>query len=495
MLARGGVRSAQSATGAPAERGDPATRPSASGSSARPVGSAYWVSGWPELVAEWHPHRNGGLDPRQVSHGSGRKIWWRCPKGPDHEWRATVNNRVAGKTGCPFCAGRLPSVTNSLATQRPDLARQWHPTKNHPLTPNRVVAGSERRVWWKCPVARDHEWLVSPHARLRVEGGCPFCIGHRVSKTNSLASTERRIAREWHPTKNGALTTRNVVAGSARVVWWRCRKASDHEWQASIANRCLRGSGCPFCVGRRASLGHCLATTYPAIAREWHPTRNGDLTPAAVTPHAALVVWWVCAAGHEWRSRVAQRTRRGNRCAVCAASPRVRMPVAMDAGSRAGHGGLHLRREHRRLEQTLVLLAGDPEVDRPILARIMADVAANLATKEALVYPVVEGAEQRPLLRQREMHQRIRILLSKALRCRAGLRWPCLHNLSFTFREHTRVVEQEILPVLECALAAPALSALEGRMREFRARSLEVGFGLVGPSGSRSAPRDRRSRA
>jgi uncharacterized protein YchJ len=281
-------------------------------------GSAYWVSGWPELVAEWHPTRNAGLEPHELSHGSGRKVWWRCLRGPDHEWRASANNRTAGRTGCPFCAGRKVSVTNSLASIRPDLARQWHPSRNGELTPERTVVGSTRPAWWKCPVGRDHEWCASPHDRSRIEGACPFCLGQRACSTNSLAAAAPRIAAEWHPTKNDGLTPDDLVAGSARSVWWRCTRHAHHEWRASPSNRWLRGSGCPFCAGRKASAEHCLEAVYPAIALEWHPTRNGALTPAAVTPHARREAWWLCECGHEWRARVNARTRKRSSCPVCA---------------------------------------------------------------------------------------------------------------------------------------------------------------------------------
>jgi hypothetical protein len=288
---------------------------------ARSHGSTYWVSGWPGLVAEWHPTRNAGLEPHQVSHGSGRKVWWKCPRGPDHEWRASPNNRTAGRTGCPFCAGRRASVTNDLARCRPDLARQWHPTRNGALTPARVVAGSTQPVWWRCPEGDDHEWCVSPHDR-SLEGRCPFCVGLRASSTNSLAATQPFVAEEWHPTRNGELAPRDVVAGSARVVWWRCRRHPEHEWRASPSNRCSRRSRCPFCSGKRASPSYCLATVHPEVARDWHPTLNGALTPAAVTPRARREVWWQCARGHAWRTRVCARTSRGVGCPTCRAEQR-----------------------------------------------------------------------------------------------------------------------------------------------------------------------------
>jgi hypothetical protein len=59
------------------------------------------------------------------------------------------------------------------------------------------------------------------------------------------------LAAEWHPTRNGALSPAEVSAGSGRKVWWRCQ--AGHEWAATVANRTGRGSGCPFCSGRRPS--------------------------------------------------------------------------------------------------------------------------------------------------------------------------------------------------------------------------------------------------
>ena len=48
--------------------------------------------------------------------------------------------------------------------------------------------------------------------------------------------------------------------------------------------------------------------TEPAIAGQWHPTRNGRLIPQQLTRSSHWRVWWVCARGHEWQARVATRT-------------------------------------------------------------------------------------------------------------------------------------------------------------------------------------------
>jgi hypothetical protein len=434
-------------------------------------GSTQWVSGWPRLVAEWHPTRNAGLDPSEVTHGSGRKVWWKCPRGPDHEWSASPNNRTAGGTGCPFCAGRKVSVTNSLATMRPDLVRQWHPTHNGDLRPEHLVAGSTRRVWWTCPEALDHAWRSSPHARWSPEGGCPFCSGLRVCKTNSLAAMRPRLAAEWHPTKNKALTPRDVVPGSARRVWWRCARHEDHEWRASLSNRTLRRSGCPFCAGKRASARHCLAAAHPAIAREWHPTRNGALTPATVTPRTPRRVWWLCARGHEWRTSVITRTRRGSSCPTCSGKRVARAggsPVAADARDASRTSTTReLHEEHRRIEQTLALLAGEPALDDATVLRLATDLTAHSEAEVSVLYPAAERALSRPLTPQRALQSRLLRLMSQVSGERA-LRGERLRELRVLFQEHARFEEGVALPALETVMSPRSLDALWRKVKAAR---------------------------
>jgi hypothetical protein len=180
-----------------------------------------------------------------VPQGTHQKVWWKCPKGPDHEWEAQVKTRVKGN-GCGYCAGQKASVTNSLASLYPEIAAQWHLTKNDTLTPEQVPAGSAKKVWWKCPQGSDHEWLTQ--VRYRVIGdGCPCCSGVKVSVTNSLASRYPEIAREWHLEKNFPLTPHDVTAGSNEGVYWCCSLDPSHEWRAIISNRTNLGNGCPAC--------------------------------------------------------------------------------------------------------------------------------------------------------------------------------------------------------------------------------------------------------
>ena len=86
------------------------------------------------------------------------------------------------------------------------------------------------------------------------------------------------------PGQNGSLAPHDVMAGTRRKVWWRCDRG--HEWQAAVSSRAV-GTGCPVCAGKTAIPGeNDLASLFPAIAAQWHPTRNGGLAPEKLAPYS-----------------------------------------------------------------------------------------------------------------------------------------------------------------------------------------------------------------
>lgn len=264
----------------------------------------------PEIAKEWHPTRNGKVTPADVSPGSGKKAWWMCEHG--HEWETEICHRR--RFGCPVCAveksRKMKRGTERMIDVRPDLADEWHPTRNRELNPEDVSRGTKLKVWWKC--GEGHAWKAE--VKKRVKGtGCPYCTGRNVSKENNLEAVNPELAAQWHPVKNEKLTPRKVTPGSKKSVWWQCKKG--HEWEAAILNR-ARGNGCPFCSGKRASGEHNLKVANPELAAQWHPTRNGSLIPEKVTPHSSFKVWWQCSEGHEWRTTVAHRSK-GRGCPTC----------------------------------------------------------------------------------------------------------------------------------------------------------------------------------
>ena len=136
-----------------------------------------------------------------------------------------------------------------MAEQYPDIAKEWHPTKNGLLKPTDVTAGSALRVWWRCLKDSTFEWQSTVTNRTHNKGKklCPHCAGHAVTEYSNLAVNHPEIAKEWHPTKNLGLTPSQVTRASAKKVWWLCTLNPGHEWLAQIKNRTIRRTGCPAC--------------------------------------------------------------------------------------------------------------------------------------------------------------------------------------------------------------------------------------------------------
>ncbi|OSY11558.1 hypothetical protein BTJ44_00615 [Bacillus mycoides] len=42
---------------------------------------------------------------------------------------------------------------------------------------------------------------------------------------------------------------------------------------------------------KKVCIDNCLTTLNPGIAKQWHPTKNGTLTPYAVTRSSSKRVW------------------------------------------------------------------------------------------------------------------------------------------------------------------------------------------------------------
>ena len=262
------------------------------------------------LLYECDKEKNGELTPETVAAKSNKKVWWQCKKG--HEWQAVVKDRAYGR-GCPHCARQYTEkVFNALITVAPEVAAQWHPTKNGELTPETTTAKSAKKVWWVCE--KGHEWQAKVYNRTSGTG-CPYCKGKPVGKGFvSLATAAPEVAAQWHPTKNGKLTPETTQDKSRKKVWWQCKEG--HEWQAKVYNR-TNGTGCPCCLHqRRLEGGNDLATVAPEVAAQWHPTLNKGFAPETTVAKSRKKMWWRCSKGHEWQAVVKNRTN-GAGCPFC----------------------------------------------------------------------------------------------------------------------------------------------------------------------------------
>ena len=100
----------------------------------------------------------------------------------------------------------------------------------------------------------------------------------------------------------------------------QCPAGLLHSWAAMVSAR-SNGSGCPQCRGRKVCKHNSLATVAPAVAAEWHLSKNTN-SPDAVTAFSTKSAWWQCSVcSHEWSAAIRTRTV-GSGCPVCAKGKR-----------------------------------------------------------------------------------------------------------------------------------------------------------------------------
>ena len=345
------------------------------------------VTKFPEVAREWNHEKNGDLLPTMVTFGSVKKVWWKCSKG--HEWIDTIlhRTRIDKQYGCPYCSHhKVLKGINDLATLYPDLAKEWHPSKNGNLTPSDVLPYSSKKVWWKC--YKGHEWQARISGRSKGVG-CPYCNSqfqtsfseqavfyyikkyyncnvysryiistlfrgyeldifipdfkiaieydgvyyHRIINNKSnFEKSKDKVVKELgiklirikeglknciNEVKNNVIIFNPYIKRYQNLSWAITELLKMLEFDNNIIDVNIERDRIEILKSYiKLSLSKSLQLINPQLAKEWHPTKNGNLIPEMFTANSGEIVWWKCKYGHEWQSSIAKRNG-GSNCPYC----------------------------------------------------------------------------------------------------------------------------------------------------------------------------------
>ncbi len=99
---------------------------------------------------------------------------------------------------------------DSLEDLFPEIAKEWHPTKNKTVKPNQVKRGSSTKYWWLCPSC-NNEYMASVSHRTSGTG-CPKCGAKRG------AANRRRKVHMIDMKTNEILKTFESVVDAAQYM-------------------------------------------------------------------------------------------------------------------------------------------------------------------------------------------------------------------------------------------------------------------------------------
>ncbi len=218
----------------------------------------------------------------------------------------------------------------SFSEDSPEIAIQWNYKLNGDKTPETTSYGSGVAVWWEHLDEKTgilHEWSAAVRDRNSVQrGGCSICSGNQVvMNINDFPTTDPERAILFHPTKN-IIPATQLTRSSNKGMWWRHwdeKLGVWHEWHAIVRSVIVEKRGCAICAGKQVQRKvNDFKTTHPALAEEFHPTKNEKITIYDFTAGSDKKYWWRhrCEKHnhwHEWESTVAHRVE-GRGCPICA---------------------------------------------------------------------------------------------------------------------------------------------------------------------------------
>lgn len=251
---------------------------------------------YPNIAAEWD--ESNEKSPTEYAPKSGIKVKWRCKLG--HIYESKIIDRVNKEYGCPICSNHQVLVGfNDLASQRPDLLREWDYLKND-KKPDEIIYSTQIKYYWICD--KGHSYMASVYNRSNGTG-CPYCLNQEILiGYNDFQSQNPELMKEWNFEKNNKLGIKptEITSKSTKKVWWKCKK-DGYEWETTPYRR-VEGKGCPVCANRVVIKGiNDLATTHPNIAKMYHPTKNKK-SVYEITYGSPQKYWWLCEKGHEWET-------------------------------------------------------------------------------------------------------------------------------------------------------------------------------------------------
>jgi len=256
----------------------------------------------PDLLQYWSDKNI--ISPYDIVAGSHKKVWWQCEKG--HLFQkspAQMKNR-----GCKYCANKAACEDNCLATTHSELAKEWDYDKNK-LTPKEVLAGSHKKVWWKCE--NGHNFCSVIKDRAFQNKGCKYCKNKAVCEDNCLATTHPELAKLIHP--DSKVTASDITFGSVKKISWLCENG--HTFRASPNMMTNLNYKCPKCATKKvANQDYNILKVVPELQQYWDYDKNDS--PEKYTPLSRKKVYWKCKCGYGWKEPVHYMESR-RKCPKC----------------------------------------------------------------------------------------------------------------------------------------------------------------------------------
>ena len=245
--------------------------------------------------------------PADFVPGSNQKIWWVCSRG--HEWQASIAHRALNGRGCPYCTNQSSRNELRLLAELETLSEVvQHRTKLEGfeydvyIESEKVLIEYDGSYWHADKTEQDMRKTVSALQQ-----------GYRIIRVRETPlepmGTEDVIVDKSQP------ISKEQVNQLVKAIFCESNVYCQYAALGCFANETRYLELLEAYPSPQFQLSYA-ASNSPTL-QEWHPTKNGELTPADFGPSSRFIAWWKCARGHEWQASIVARNKQGAHCKTC----------------------------------------------------------------------------------------------------------------------------------------------------------------------------------
>lgn len=230
--------------------------------------------------------------------------------------------RVNRKRAKPETPSQKRDASKLFKNSESRFVKWWAHDLNLQKDWDTATVNARRVVWWRCPDC-GHEFEAKV---LEMAGGyshCRPCDERRTAQrreqeavwAKTMVSEIPELLAMWDDDADPSTTPVYVDGYKFGQYQFRCpigHRRTDEPYQVLLRP-------CPRCMANETrnlnqelrDHGETVSSIDPEMRAQWHPERNGKLTPEKVGPGSRREIWWrdpVC--GHEWIQSPRERDKR-----------------------------------------------------------------------------------------------------------------------------------------------------------------------------------------
>ena len=259
-----------------------------------------------EILKDWDYTQNSFL-PKDVTYGSNRMCNFICHIC-GYKWKTVISSRTTQKTGCLKCSKRVKSSF-------PEQAVYYYLKKNFPDTVNgdrNILQGKELDIY-----------IQSINTAIEYDGETWHKDTKKDKIKDELCKKNGIVLYRIREENCESIYNYNSTIYTYRYQDWKhlnviimrlLSKLGIEDKNVDICRDEYKIKEQYYTDGLKDQLGNI----YPDIAKEWHPNKNGNITPYSVLPDTHDSYYWLCPkCGNTYKAMVKNRVRMKSACPIC----------------------------------------------------------------------------------------------------------------------------------------------------------------------------------